>query len=85
MKELLTISSNCVGYWDNKERLHRRVELILILSEPVYELDPTGEIIKQRETSTFRFLAAPKSLRALALAIVEAADEADKLVPPDNP
>lgn len=82
MKELLTIGSNFIGRWTEEKKLEPQVEIILLLSEPVYSVDPSGEVMRQREMSQARFVASPKTMRKLATALQELAEQVEELMPP---
>ena len=81
MKELLAVNANFHAVWaegDKKQQLPR-VEVIVVMCEPIYKVDACGGIIGQRETSQCRFSAAPDMLRRMAGSLVGLADEADSL------
>jgi hypothetical protein len=79
MKELLAVNTNFIALWDEKQKLHPNVEIILILSEPSYNIDPCGQVIRQRETHQVRFSASPSLLRKLCDSLQKLADEAETL------
>lgn len=79
MKELLTATSNMLGSWSDKNEFMTQVEVILIVSEPTYAVDATGEVNRHRSPETIRFVSAPKNLRKLAELLVGIAKEADEL------
>ena len=55
MKELTGTALNYVTVGDSKEDRRSEVEIILIVSEPVYRLTNAKEMSKEREISTLRF------------------------------
>lgn len=80
MKELLTINANFHAVWaEGTKKLMPQVEVVLVMSEPTYAIDPVGEVIRQRVTSQVRFSANPKLLRKLSETLVKLADEAEEL------
>jgi hypothetical protein len=83
MKELLTVTANFYSAWaedeDKNQQLIPQVELIIVMSEPVYSVDSSGSTIRQREVSQCRFSTSPDMLRRLAESLVKLADESDCL------
>jgi hypothetical protein len=54
------------------------VELVLLVSEPKYQIDPGG-FVKVRSITDLRFSAGTKGLRMLAKELGELADDAEEL------
>lgn len=80
MKELLTINANFHAVWaEGSKKLLPQVEVILIMSEPTYSVDPAGDVIRQRATSQVRFSASPKLLFKLAETMTKLGTEAEEL------
>jgi hypothetical protein len=59
----------------NKRTLRACGELIVLVSEPVFRADASGQMLRQREMSQLRFGVTSKSIRALIKALDEYADE----------
>ncbi len=78
MKELLGNSSNLALIPQDDGKLLGVTEIILIVTEPIYEADSAGEIVKRRITETLRFNATAKSLRAFVKRLEMAADAAEE-------
>lgn len=83
VQELTTITSNVhVQTLPQEDGGHRHrpcVEVVLVTSEPAYELSNTGDLVKSRTTQNFRFLASTSGLRRAAEIFAGLADEADAL------
>lgn len=77
MKEILSVAANHLASFD-KTGVAPMVEVILILSEPVYTIDSTGAQIRSRETTTERFVSATEPLRKLSEILNRLADEAEE-------
>lgn len=79
MKEILTIAANhyAVRNEETKEMVHH-VEVVLVLSEPSYSLDPSGSLLRKRAVSQARFAASPKVLRLLAESLEKLANESEE-------
>lgn len=80
MKELFSVAANFCATWSG-DKTHQRhqVEVLLILSEPVYDADLDGNLIKSRQHTQCRFSASPAQLRSLADSLTELAEEAEAL------
>lgn len=79
MRELVCITSNAYAAWDSEGSQIRMVELVLVMSEPAYSLDPMGDLNKRREVSSLRLSTSPKQLRQLADTLKGIADETERL------
>lgn len=55
MKELKAITANVFGA-DIGETFESRAEVILIYSEPAYQVDDAGELLRRREVGHFRLI-----------------------------
>ena len=78
MNELIGHSANMMLAETTKGRLLATVELVLLVSEPKYQSDPTG-FVKTRSITDVRFATGAKGLRALAKDLVELANDAEEL------
>ncbi len=82
MKELLGSARNIHLIMDEKTGdIHPMIESVIITTEPLFVLDESGNIVRKRETSSFRFHATPDGLRTVAEQFNEWADQADGLMP----
>lgn len=72
MKEYIGHASNVsLLYFDETQKLQPSVELIVIVSEPQFQIDPTGCLVKLRTTETLRFSLGPNGLNALIAGLQE--------------
>jgi hypothetical protein len=76
VKECITVTRNLTAI-PGKTQLHPMIEVVMVLTEPVYGFDATGECVKSRAVECVRFVASPESLRAIASSLREMADEGD--------
>ena len=81
MKELLTMASNVFAAVSEEGKLIPRGEVVLVLSEPVYQVEPGGEVLRRRELSQVRFVSGPGALRKLADSLNLLANQAETLIP----
>lgn len=79
MKEIVGTSANMALLEGNKNNLIGMAEVILVFSEPQYQTDGGGGIVKVRAAQHIRFSAAAKNLRKIAEQFTEYADELEKL------
>ncbi len=81
MTVLVATARNHLMLFD-KGKADRTVEVVLILSTPVYHLDADADegLRKEVELPATRFLASPDDLRGLAATLCQYADESDKMV-----
>lgn len=82
MKELVTLSSNFFAVWTEEKTMSPMVEVILILSEPVYSVDSEGQVTRERETSQARFSVPLDRLVKLAEALLVLAKESEEMAEP---
>ncbi len=78
MNELIGHSANVLLAESEKGRLIATVELVLLVSEPRYQSDPSG-FVKTRSITDVRFATGEKGLRALARELEELANDAAEL------
>ncbi len=78
MKELLTVARNFLTTFDEDEKPIKQAEIVLVMSEAVYNIDAGGEMVRSRETSQIRFVARVENLRKLSDILRTFADEAEK-------
>lgn len=78
MKELIGHSANLMLAETDKGRLIAMVELVLLVSEPKYQSDPSG-FVKTLSVTDIRFATGAKGLRGLAKKLGELADDAEEL------
>ena len=78
MNELIGRSANVMLAETEKGRLMATVELVLLVSEPKYQSDPSG-FVKTRSVTDIRFATGAKGLRALAKELDELAGDAEEL------
>lgn len=81
MKELISTAANYMEAI-NAETGKRspQVEVAITTCEPVYRLDPGGDVVNRRmESWTFRFCASPKQLRDLAAKFTNMAEDSETL------
>lgn len=79
MRELLSCCANFSALPLDDGALQPQVEVILIVSEPTYSLDPAGGQVKSREVSQLRFTTSAKQVLKLAEALTQFSAEAEKL------
>lgn len=79
MKELRSLRANFLAAWDDENKLSHRVEVILIIAEPKYNVESTGEVTRQRIADQYRFITDPSGLREIAQTFKKLADEAESL------
>lgn len=75
MKELAGNSSNIALIELEPGKLTATVEVILLLSEPIYKADVSG-FLKTRSLETLRFNTSAKGLRELSKCLGELAEDA---------
>ena len=78
MNELIGHSANVMLAETAKGKLIATVELVLLVSEPKYQSDPTG-FVKTRSITDIRFATGAKGLRELAKELGDLADDAEEL------
>jgi hypothetical protein len=78
MNELIGHSANMMLAETENGRLTATVELVLLVSEPKYQSDPSG-FVKTRSIADVRFATSQKGLRALARELEELANDAAEL------
>lgn len=78
MNELIGHSANVMLAETTKGKLIATVELVLLVSEPKYQSDPTG-FVKTRSITDIRFATGAKGLRGLAKELGDLADDAEEL------
>lgn len=79
MKELMSCAANIALVEVKDGELHEMVEVCVICSEPVYEADASGEVIRRRETYSYRFSADASGLEKFAAKLMKYADDAKEL------
>lgn len=79
MKEIVGTSCNLMLSVQN-DVLSPYAEIILILSEPHYQVDEAGEITKPRRTETVRFHSSHDGLVLLAKSLVDYAKAGNELL-----
>jgi len=79
MKELSTIAANFITQipCEPGEKFTAQVEVILAISEAVYEIGESGKFAQERRVDTVRFIASGATLRKVAEKLNGYADEAD--------
>ena len=78
MKELIGHSANVALLETNKCRLVASIEVVLLVSEPNYQADPSG-FVKVHSIEDLRFATGVGGLRTLIKELGELADEAEEL------
>jgi hypothetical protein len=78
MNELIGHSANIMLAETNKGRLTATVEVVLLVSEPKYQADPTG-FVKTRSVIDIRFATGSVGLRKMAHDFEELANDAAEL------
>jgi hypothetical protein len=78
MNELIGHSANVMLAETTKGRLIATVELVLLVSEPKYQSDPSG-FVKTRSITDIRFATGAKGLRELSREFAELANDAEEL------
>lgn len=78
MQELIGHSANVALLETNKCRLVASIEVVLLVSEPNYQADPSG-FVKVRSIEDLRFATGVGGLRTLIKELGELADEAEEL------
>jgi len=78
MNELIGQSANVMLAETENGRLIATVELVLLVSEPKYQSDPSG-FVKTRSVTDVRFATSERGLRALARELEELANDAAEL------
>ena len=81
MKELATINANIFGVLCDDNTVLPMVEIALIMTEPVYELDAERKFVKRREMTTFRFTASPDAIHVAASELKKLAELAAERFP----
>ncbi len=77
MKEIIATAKN-ITLTVIDDEFHCIVEAVVTVSEPAYELDSGGELVRVRIPEVLRFATSPGGVRLLAKTMMEWADEADK-------
>ena len=77
MKEVIATARN-ITFTVGDVEVRCIVEAVLTVSEPIYELDPGGEVVRVRNPETLRFGASPSVLREIGKAMIDWAAHADK-------
>lgn len=80
MKEIVAISTNHFAILDHDSKPTPQVELIIMVTEPVYSLDQVGQVVKARNLDSFRVAASPFTLRKVAKLLESAAKESEELL-----
>lgn len=85
MKEMASIRSNqhMVLMQDSKTKeivLDPRVEVIFLVSEPVYRIDDVGEQVRSRELEAVRIMMTPKQLILVSKYLTQVAEDANSEV-----
>lgn len=78
MNELIGHSANVMMAETTKGKLIATVELVLLVSEPKYQSDPSG-FVKTRSVTDIRFSTGAKGLRELSRELAELANDAEAL------
>lgn len=78
MNELIGHSANVMLAQTNNGNLLATVEIVLLVSEPKYQSDPSG-FVKTRSVTDIRFAVGANGLRALARGLEELANDAEEL------
>lgn len=78
MNELIGHSANVMLAETAKGKLLATVELVLLVSEPKYQSDPSG-FVKTRSVTDIRFATGAKGLRELSRELAELANDAEAL------
>ena len=79
MKEVIATARNITfTATDSGNNLNCIVEAVVTVSEPTFELDAGGEMVRTRVPEVLRFGAPPSGMRQIADAMNRWADEADK-------
>jgi hypothetical protein len=79
MKEPCSISANFFAAFSEAKTAIPQIEVCLVVSEPAYSIDLTGDVFRRRDVSQFRFVASPETLRKLCKSLEEFAREAESL------
>lgn len=79
MKQLVAFAANhCAAYGKDIAEILPQVEVIVVVAEPEYTFDETGDVIRQRKVSQCRFVCSPDQLRGAAKSLGKWADEAEE-------
>ena len=65
MREYKGGSRNCSLVSDDEGNLNASAEIALLVTEPVYEIDAGGQLIRRRAMESIRFAVTDRSLKAL--------------------
>ena len=77
MKEVTGIARN-ISYLKSKDGTYAPlVEVVFVVSEPVFRVDAAGQMVRERVTEGLRFATSPAGLRNLAESFKRYADEAE--------
>jgi hypothetical protein len=72
MKEIIGTAANIYYTKYDKEKPYEpQMELIVVVSEPVYRVDESGELIRQRTTESIRFSSSFDGMKKFAGKILE--------------
>ena len=77
MKEITSTAFNFLAQLHKDGPPTPDVEVALVFSEVVYDLNQGGEIVRNRRTETVRFTAPPAILRKLAKQFTDVAEECE--------
>lgn len=78
MKEFCAFTTNLAYVELENGKLCPLVEMIFIVSEPVYSFDAVNDVVKSRAVADCRFSAHPSTLRKLAENFIKIADETEQ-------
>lgn len=78
MKELLAQASN-LSLMESDKGLVPIAEVILVLCEPVYSIDPSGGTIRSSAVEQVRFSSGPIALRKAAGTLKQLADDMEAM------
>ena len=84
-KELVGSASNVYALPSKAGAWRPMVEVILLVSEPRYEVDAGADFVKRRGVEDVRIHTGPEGLRLLAKKFESLADEAEALVDRGRP
>ena len=79
MKELMSYARNISLVIGADDTTHAMVEIVLAVSEPVWQMSTGGSMDPVRQAETFRFSTIPDELRKLAKSFTKWADDADAI------
>ncbi len=79
MKTLMGTARNHMVMYDDDGKGEPAIEIILMVTEPVYSVDAAGRVLKRNDVDSMRVVAQPEALRQVADSLREWADESDAL------